>query len=181
MIAAGTVSVVSRFTTGLSLTFNAASLNETDYRRIFAQVFPYDSYSTHSEKVLNHRRWLASNILGNNVGISGLYALHAMPSSYWVDYFGVLPDFQGEGYGHIMMRHLIEEAAAHNADHLTLCTTDAELQNTGLERFYLKNGFERVSGDSKRFRDHPVHVFSRKINSPFPINMRALPIAEWLH
>lgn len=165
----------------LSVRYNRASFNDADYKMAFHEIFPEDEYSTDSERVLLHQRWLAQDKLNQPIGITGIYALKARPESFWVDYFGVRPSRRGSGYGRTMMEHLLQVADCQGADNLTLWTTETELRSRWLENFYKSHGFQPVDCGRLSFNGSAVSVFSKTLRGPAPLSMEGMQPTDWLH
>ena len=165
----------------LRIRFNAASHTDPDYAQVFHEIFPHDQYSTRGDKVTAHSKWTTKNEDGEAVGISGIYALNAMPGSYWLDYFGVRSAFRGAGYGKHMLDHIMQIADRKEAQTINLWTTDADLKTKCLERFYQRNGFEKIDCGALTFNASDVSVFSRTLRGHKSLALHEMRIDDWLH
>lgn len=109
------------------------------------------------QSIANTDYWLAE-VSGQIVGVANI-DLRQSPPVIWVLY--VLPDFQGQGIGSALLRHLVDSVAG-------------EVQSVGLEyidgnesagKFYARHGFAEVRREPNERSDWPDQIWVERSTS----------------
>lgn len=110
---------------------------------VFVQntIFPHYSAKTNYQESLsgktNNIYWLIYD--GDTcIGVSGLYYYDIDPTSAWLGWFGILPQYQNKGYGSKSLTMFMNEARDRKFECVRLYTD--EIDNADAVNFYIKKG-----------------------------------------
>ena len=105
------------------------------------------------------------------IAITGLYYYPDYPDDMWLAWFGVLPEYQGQGYGKKVLKWSMEKALFEGKKNLRLYTDETEMQVA--VNLYKSFGFigEKYTGEeldyncylySKSLTDNKVELWDNK-------------------
>jgi ribosomal protein S18 acetylase RimI-like enzyme len=111
-----------------------------------------------NEWIKHEEYWLGRLPDGSPVGIVGLYIYHDYPKDAWIDWLGVLPIYQGKGYGTQLFEFAKNEAKRQGFENLRLYADDED-NRIGIN-IYKKQGMQSEIYSNK---DDPFYQTSNTI------------------
>lgn len=82
------------------------------------------------------------------VGVTGYYKDRDKHSVYWIGWDGILPEFQGKGYGTASMTWTLNKIKEVGATSAKVWVADRD-EDRGAQALYLANGFTKYRTDKK--------------------------------
>lgn len=110
-------------------------------RKIQNELFQDDAYIDYLKStfhITKDKYWLLE-VDGHNIGISGLYSLNIDPTSAWLGWFGILPEYRRAGWGSLAL--ILFEAEALRLGYKYSRIYTARNNNDVAKSFYQKNEY----------------------------------------
>jgi GNAT superfamily N-acetyltransferase len=125
--------------------------------------------SDYAEKAYGHNAgrgagyWLCKNEQDEVVGITGIYSYVEYPDDAWCGWFGIMPDYQGNGYGMSLFAWTMEEAKKMGFKNFRLYTD--LIDNKTAVNLYKKIGMIEESYAAEDMGDEKIVIFSKSLIS----------------
>lgn len=132
-----------------------ANLKET--QAVLQAVFPTEPDAQHyfelslrpKRKGASYFEYFVLVVDGKVIGTTGLYRERSTPKDLWLGWYGVLPEYRGQGWGSVLLDFSVQKSKEMGAENLRLWTTD-EPDMAKAALVYAKKGFTL---DSKEWDD----------------------------
>lgn len=109
--------------------------------------------------------WLCKNQNNKIIGITGIYSYIEYPDCAWCGWFGILPEYQGKGFGKKLFLWTMEKAKEMGFKSFHLYT-DLEDNKTAVE-LYRKIGMIEESYITEDMSPEKIVIFSKDLYSDF--------------
>lgn len=107
--------------------------------------------------------WLARSFENQVVGITGIYSYIEYPDDAWCAWYGILPEYQGKGFGKALLLWTINQAKKMGFKNFRLYT-DLEDNKTATE-LYRKVGMIEESYSAEDMGNEKIVIFSKSLVS----------------
>lgn len=129
------------------------NLLTNDYDRALKLLKHLDSFFTpslstsvslekYTQKLLSFAEFFALSIGEKDLGILAIYTNDKLNKTAFISCIGLHPDFQGKGYGKLLMNQAITSTRNEGMEKIEL---EVNLKNTRAARFYYKYGFTKIT------------------------------------
>jgi len=107
--------------------------------------------------------WLCKNEDGKVVGITGIYAYEIYPEDAWCGWYGILPEFQGQGYGKKLLLWTMDKAKELGYKNFRLYTD--LIDNATAVSLYRKLGMIEETYTVEDMSPEKITIFSKSLIS----------------
>lgn len=96
-----------------------------------------------------------------HIGITGLYRYHNSTQEVWLGWFGILPQYRGDGYGRALLERSMDMARQEGYQTLRLYTDE---ENAEARNLYQKAGFVSEIYSAQKL-PYQVLIYSKNLHS----------------